>query len=343
MKQRNLVEKSNALYVSCRDLVILLTLLIFHYGCGERKESSDFAEMLNEEIPQCSAATVRYFSLIHTGAELDISRPIGVNVQTVLVPGIHDVPPSSFEDATVVAFDDEGVHTLFIATDADECAMIITRSVVEVVSSFPVDVGIEADSARFMGWSTGWSMPVIYGDSTDEMWRRPERAMGPASGSATDVVSLGAGGQIELHFDGMIYDGDGADFAIFENSFSPTFLELALVSVSSDGVHFVSFPTIYLGQEEVGAFGDHDAEMMYGFAGRFPAGIGTPFDLKDLAFEPDVIEGLVDINQIVSVRLTDIVGDGNTVDSLGNPIFDPFPTMGSAGFDLDAVGVIHLR
>ena len=149
--------------------------------------------------------------------------------------------------------------------------MTITRSVIEVVSSFPVDVGIEAESDRFVGWSTGWSMHVIYGDSVDEMWRRPERAMGPASGSATDVVSLGAGGQIELHFDGVIYDGDGADFAIFENSFSPTFLELAMVSVSSDGVHFLSFPTIYLGQEEVGAFGDHDAEMMYGFAGRFPA------------------------------------------------------------------------
>ena len=59
----------------------LLTLLIFHYGCGERNEGSDFAEMTNEEIPQCSAAILRYFSMIHTGAELDLSRPIGVNVQ----------------------------------------------------------------------------------------------------------------------------------------------------------------------------------------------------------------------------------------------------------------------
>ena len=41
------------------------------------------------------------------------------------------------------------------------------------------------------------------------------------------------------------------------------------------------------------------------------------------------------------VRLVDIVGDGTYQDSSGDVIYDPFPTAESAGFDLDAIGVIH--
>ena len=43
------------------------------------------------------------------------------------------------------------------------------------------------------------------------------------------------------------------------------------------------------------------------------------------------------------VRLVDIVGDGSCTDSFGRVIYDPYPTEGSAGFDLDAVGVINYR
>ncbi len=41
------------------------------------------------------------------------------------------------------------------------------------------------------------------------------------------------------------------------------------------------------------------------------------------------------------VRLIDIVGDGSQTDTSGDLIYDPFPTIGSAGLDIDAVGVIH--
>ena len=43
----------------------------------------------------------------------------------------------------------------------------------------------------------------------------------------------------------------------------------------------------------------------------------------------------------IIIRLIDIVGDGSATDASGDPIYDPFPTVGSAGFDLDAVAVIH--
>ena len=39
------------------------------------------------------------------------------------------------------------------------------------------------------------------------------------------------------------------------------------------------------------------------------------------------------------VRIVDVVGDGFSLDSSGGVIYDPYPTSGSAGFDLDAVGV----
>ena len=53
------------------------------------------------------------------------------------------------------------------------------------------------------------------------------------------ILSLGDGGEATLTFSTPISNGQGADFAIFENSFSATFLELGLVEVSSDGQNFV--------------------------------------------------------------------------------------------------------
>ena len=55
----------------------------------------------------------------------------------------------------------------------------------------------------------------------------------------------------------------------------------------------------------------------------------------------DVINGKVDLGNIRFVRIIDINGDGNTKDSFNNSIYDPYPCTGSAGFDLDAIGVIN--
>jgi hypothetical protein len=49
----------------------------------------------------------------------------------------------------------------------------------------------------------------------------------------------------------------------------------------------------------------------------------------------------LDLQHIRFVRIVDIIGNGATPDSRGWPIFDPTPTVGSGGFDLDAIGVIH--
>jgi hypothetical protein len=205
----------------------------------------------------------------------------------------------------------------------------------------PDSTAIPADDPRIMGWATGWVAPVGYGSEVDEAWRLPEHALGPASTDATHVVSLGNGGRITLTFDPPIADGPGFDFVVFENGHSDDFLELAYVEVSSDAEHYVRFDSAYLGQDAVSQYGTHDTSLLEGLAGKYRVGFGGPFDLSLLAYRPRVQAGQVDLAHITHVRLVDVVGDGAAYDSFGHPIYDPHPTVGSGGFDLDAIGVLH--
>ncbi len=216
--------------------------------------------------------------------------------------------------------------------------------------SSPTTTAIPHNSPTFVGWATGiadfqrgWvdirnpSLGVVgYGSAAD--------ALGPAGTSTTlGVVSLGDGGRITLTFDYPITDGPGFDLAVFENSFNNTFLELAFVEVSSDGLHFFRFPAISNTQTttQVGGFGSLDTTYINNLAGKYRVGFGTPFDLAELSGNP-----LLNIFAVTHVRIIDVVGSIDpafgTRDSLGNLINDPFPTpFNSGGFDLDAVGVIH--
>lgn len=200
---------------------------------------------------------------------------------------------------------------------------------------------VAATDPRIVGWASGVVTPVSWGDDLLPAWQQTERALGPSAGDPLDVVSLGNGGLLAVTFDPPIADGDGPDLAVFENGITDTFLELAFVEVSSDGAVFVRFPARYAGTQPVSAYGGHDRSLIEGFAGRYRVGFGTPFDLADLAAEPVVADGLVDLAAVRVVRLVDVVGDGGHPDVDGNPIYDPTPTIESAGFDLDAVAVLH--
>lgn len=197
---------------------------------------------------------------------------------------------------------------------------------------------IPMDDPAFVAWAAQ-AAEYLPGSNVDETWKDPDKALGQAQGTSFDIVSLGRGGQITLVFDPPIQNGDGWDFAVFENSFRDTFLELAYVEVSSDGQIFVRFDSSSLTPGPVPGFGSIDPTDIDGLAGKYRQGFGTPFDLAELADKAEVIDGLVDLNAIGYVRLVDIVGDGTFLDSSGAVIYDPYPTDGSAGFDLDAVGV----
>ena len=207
----------------------------------------------------------------------------------------------------------------------------------------PGSTAVHKDDPAFAAWAAGWVDPVHYGRDVDESWKTPRNALGKAEGTASGVVSLGEGGSIVLTFDFPIRNGDRWDFAVFENSYSDTFLELAFVEVSSDGVNFIRFENHSLTPAPVNAFGSVDPTDITGFAGKYRQGYGTPFDLQDLAERDEVLAGTVNLSRITHVRIVDIMGNGEYTDSHGNIIYDPYPTKGSAGFDLDAVGVRHLN
>jgi len=171
----------------------------------------------------------------------------------------------------------------------------------------------------------------------------PFQAVGPSDVLA---VSLGDGGVAVLTFERPITNGDGPDFAVFENGF-PTFggyfLELAFVEVSSDGNIFVRFPPTSLTDtsRQISTFDPIDPTKINNLAGKYIANYGTPFDLAELVDNPDI-----DITNITHVRIVDVVGSLAdslaTFDAQENKINDPFPTpFPTGGFDLDGVGVIH--
>lgn len=197
---------------------------------------------------------------------------------------------------------------------------------------------ISMDDPAFVGWATGYENyePGVH---LDAAWQTPEQAVGKASGTSYNVVSLGRGGRVTLTFDPPIQDGEGWDFAVFENAFNGYHLELAYVEVSGNGIDFVRFDSISLTPGPVSGYGSVDATLIDGLAGKYRQGFGTPFDLSGLEHKPEVQAGLVDLTRITHIRIIDIVGDGSYLDSRGNPIYDPYPTFDSAGFDLDAIGV----
>ena len=238
----------------------------------------------------------------------------------------------------------------------------------------------------------GWATEVVSYEPAPGLagqWSDPSMALGPVTGSNIDIVSLGhlnqdqiaqglPAGRITLSFDEPIRQGRGYDFVVFENAFVSSidteagsfagqmFAELAYVEVSSNGIDFVRFPSVSLTPEPVGRYGTIEISNVYNLAGKHPNanGIctGTPFDLKDIVDDPDVVSGLVDVNDVKYVRIVDVPGSGDFHDDaamhtdagtwpdwdfyLGNhSIYDawdasPAPDP-SGGFDLEAIGVLR--
>lgn len=207
----------------------------------------------------------------------------------------------------------------------------------------PGSTAIARTDPAIVGWASA-HRDYLPGANVDPVWQVPARALGTAVGDSFDVVSLGEGGRITISFDGLLHDGPGADFAVFENAFNDTFLELAYVEVSSDGTNFFRFPHFSFTPAPVGPFGAIDPTNVSGYAGKYRQGFGTPFDLAIFAGLPGL-----DIQAVAFVRLIDVVGNGSQFDDYPaafggpHPIYDPTPTVGSAGFDLEAVAALHLR
>lgn len=216
----------------------------------------------------------------------------------------------------------------------------------------PGSTAIEYNDPLFIGWATNVEVTrgyidlgdtsIYYDGSNKAAFGSPANAIGPASNITTDVVSLGDSGIAIVTFDSPIMNGPGADFAVFENGLSNTFLELGHVEVSSDGINYVRFPSHSETQTDtqIGGFGMVEPTYLHNLAGKYKVGFGTPFDLDELKD----VSGL-DVSAITHVKIIDVVGsisEYGTQDSHGNKINDLYPTpFASGGFDLNGVGVIH--
>jgi hypothetical protein len=203
------------------------------------------------------------------------------------------------------------------------------------------------DSSSFVAWVSNCIVSRGYQQINDS-------ALGKASqGDSSDVfgkadgvvVSLGDGGIATIDLYQHIFDGPGADFAVFENGFSSAFLELAFVEVSSNGEDFFRFPATSETQTtlQIGSFGAIDVTEINNLAGKYQVNYGTPFDLSEL---PDT--SLLNKFAVTHIRVIDVVGNINepfsSKDQYTNRINDPWPTpFPSSGFDLDAIGLIHVN
>ncbi len=165
--------------------------------------------------------------------------------------------------------------------------------------------------------------------------RLPGIVLGPpfaevAGGGSLDVVSLGVGGEIVLGFGGRsLRDVDGPDLVVFENPFlvrgnvREPFAELGEVAVSTDAVSWRTFACDVAGD---------GAGRWPGCAGWSLTGRFDPFDLVPL--DPDVSGGdgfdlaEVGLERARFVRIRDLSTEGEGI---------------AAGFDLDAVGAVHLE
>lgn len=208
---------------------------------------------------------------------------------------------------------------------------------------FPVQPGILPSSVK------AWASSVVsYEPGNGVMpgsFSNPLNAVGPAGGSGGHVVSLGDGGALTLSFDTPLFNGEGADLAVYENALivgGNVFAELAFVDVSSNGNDWARFPSSSLTPSLTGSFGTIDPTNIHNLAGIHAFGLGTPFDLAELESTPAVLNGDVDLFGIRFVRLTDVVGDGSRFDAFGRPIYDPYPSMVTSGFDADGVGALNV-
>jgi hypothetical protein len=165
----------------------------------------------------------------------------------------------------------------------------------------------------------------------------PDVVLGPPHGNgeqmgSLDVLSLGVGGEIVLGFgDLSIEDGPGADFVVFENAFwaggdpDAVFAEPGEVAVSADGEIWHTFVC-----DDAG--GSDAATRFPGCAGSRPT---LEYDAAQLVpLDPELTGGdafdlaELELSEARFVRIRDLSSQGEGE---------------SAGFDLDAVGLVNYR
>lgn len=163
--------------------------------------------------------------------------------------------------------------------------------------------------------------------------RFPGNVLGPPRGQGTlagslDVLSLGLGGEIVLDLGASaIVDGEGPDFIVFENPFWPggdrrsVFAELGEVSVSEDSQTWATFPC------DPSGTGDGRYPRCAGWTPTLAYDAFAIVPLDPMRTGGDAFDlGELSVRRARYVRIRDLATRGES---------------DTAGFDLDAIGVVH--
>jgi hypothetical protein len=346
-----------------RESTCLLSIVLAISGCGDRavtapkddavapscRVGTDLDSELGACLGRCAAPYAAVLPVVTPGSVLTFRTTTNGAVEVGSALALDTPEPDAWHPGPDLALDCEPACSVkAFARLLDPACPDAPRfeQVYQVSESLgpaagaPGSDAVSKDDTRIVGWATGWVAPIEFGTDVDgAQWKDPQKALGSAQGDTLDVLVLGNGGRVVLTFDPPFGDGPGPDLAVFENAFNDTFLELAFLEVSSDGEHFVRFDSLSLGTEPTAS--TVDPTSLAGLGGKYRAGFATPFDLDWLRYQPLVTSGEVDLGAIRFVRVVDIVGDGSMLDAFGHPIYDPTPTVGTGGFDLDAVAVLR--
>jgi hypothetical protein len=297
----------------------------------------------------CPVPLAPDLSVIASDEVLKFVAPGGLPTEVAVLPVGASISAAVFQSETSQTLAALSGPTRVLARiTATGCTPTLFDAVYDVRPTYapaPPDAtttAIAFNDVRIVAWAKAVAGYLPGTGVSDPKWMMPAQAFGPAGTDPTAVVVLGNAGTITLTFDSPITDGDGWDFAVFENSFaSDIFLELGFVEVSSDGSHFARFDSAFRGPTAPCGSCSGTAAQIGGLAGSYMVGYGTPFDLAALRNVALVRDGSVDLTAIKYVRIVDIVGDGATLDSFGRAIVDPLSTGPTAGFDLDGIAVLN--
>ncbi len=315
-------------------------------ACGSSGEPAD-----SGQLGACPVPLAPDLSVIAGNEVLAFAAPDTAAIEIATLAADAPIESAAFQTAGTLSLAGyAGLTRVLAQTSAAGCAPVPFDAVYDVRATYapappdPTTTAVAHDDPRIAGWASGVDSYLPGPGVTNTLFTMPSQALGPAGTDTLAVVSLGNGGSITLTFDAPITDGDGWDFAVYENGFaSDVFLELGFVEVSSDGTHFARFDSAFQTQVAPGGNSSGIAAQIGGLAGTYMVGYGTPFDLAALRNAPLVRDGTVDLTAIKQVRVVDIVGDGTTLDSFGRGIIDPLSSGPTAGFDLDGVAVLNQR
>lgn len=248
------------------------------------------------------------------------------SVSAALAACGSDGGPTALDAGPVISFGEGGGYVDAPDPDADKLV---------VDGGFAGPDGSVLPADRFVTKVVSFTPGQCAGFGAAQM---PSIVMGPPVGAGDlkgsfDVVSLGLGGEIVVSFEpNAIVDEPGPDFIVFENAFyaagnpSEPAADLAEVSVSDDGVTWTTLPCTPTAKAPYGlcagwhpvysAPGNGISPLEPGKAG------GEAYDLAE-----------VGVASARFLRIKDVARGSCDVE----------PKPNNAGFDLDAVAILHAK